>query len=795
MRTTQSVPLDDTPGPVVGSVRRPQDVRLLTGRGTYIADIHRPHMAHMAVLRSRHAHAWIVRLDASAAEKMPGVLAVVTGAEIADKVGPLPVLREGPHLKSRDYPVLPTDKVIYVGQPLAAVVAESRYLAEDALEAIAVDYEPLPVVMDVMAAMQPEAPLIHETWGDNIANALIHRPDGVEETLRGSDVVLTRTFRIGRCTALPLEGRGVVAEYDEPSGRLTLWYASQAPHLFRTYLAAMIGFPETRIHVITKDVGGGFGLKIHYYPEEVLAVLLTLRLKRPVRWIEDRLESFLGSVHAREQVIELTVGGRRDGRITAIKAKIVGDVGAHLHTKGSGPIGVTAESLVGCYDVAAYAVEAYSVVTNKVPFGSYRGFGAPQAYIALEGMLDLLAHALGLDPAELRLRNLLRPERLPHRTPLGSLLDSGDYPACLRRLLTLGKYQKLREEQVRRHRQGGKLLGVGMAVPLQMGGYGSCQEMRERLGIINGGYEAAHVRVEPTGRVTLASGLVEIGQGINTALAQLCAQELGVDIEAVDVVMGDTELTPYSAYGTAANRGAVVGGVATLQAARLVREKVLALAAHRLEAHVNDLEMSQGAVRVKGVPDRRIPLAVLARDAYMGQHLPPGMEPGLEARYLYDQEHGSWSYAAYLAVVEVDPETWTVVPREIFVVHDCGTPINPRLIEGQIRGGAVQGLGEALYEQLVYDENGQLLSGTLMDYLLPTVHEVMPIAIEHMVTPSPFSANGAKGAGDGGVVGVPAALICAVADAVRPLGIEVTQCPITPDVLSALADRAFGHHA
>ncbi len=776
---------------IVGtSVRRRQDTRLLTGKGAYVADIQRPNVAHMAVLRSRHAHARISRLDVAAVKKIPGVLDVITGADIAGRVKPLPVLREGRRLKSRDYPVLPIDKAIYVGQPIAAVVADTRYLAEDALEAIDVDYEPLPVVIDAEAAMRPGAPLIHEAWGDNIANALIHTPAGVEEALWSSDVVLTRKFRIGRCTALPLEGRGVVAEYDETSERLTLWYASQAPHLFRTYLADMIGFPENRIHVITRDVGGGFGLKVHYYPEEVLAALLTLRLKRPVRWIEDRLESFLGSVHAREQVIELTVGARKDGRLTAIKAKIIGDVGAHLHTKGSGPIGVTAENLVGCYDVTAYAVEAYSVVTNKVPFGSYRGFGAPQAYIALEGMLDLLAHALGLDPAEIRLRNLLRPDQLPHRMPLGSVLDSGDYPACVRRLLVLSKYAELRTEQARRRQSGGKLMGIGICVPFQMGGYGSCQEMRERAGIINGGYESAVVRVEPTGRVTVASGLVEMGQGINTALAQICAQELGVDVDNVDVVMGDTDLTPYSAYGTAANRGAVVGGIATLHAARLVREKILRLGAHRLEAHVDDLEILNGTVMVKGVPAMGLPLAVLARDAYMGQNLPTGMEPGLEARYLYDQQRASWSYAAYLAVVEVDPETWTIAPREIFVVHDCGTPINPRLIEGQIRGGSIQGLGEALYEQLVYDENGQLLVGTLMDYLLPTVHEVVPITIEHMVTPSPFSANGAKAAGDGGVVGVPAALICAVADAVRRLGMELTQCPVTPEVLSELADRA-----
>lgn len=766
---------------------------LLTGRGMFVADVQRPGMLHMAILRSQHAHARIVRVDASACRGLPGVALTLTAQDLRGLAKPvLPVFRQGARLKGRDYPILPTDKAIYVGQPLAAVVATSRARAEDALERMVVEYEPLPVVATIEAALAPGAPLIHEAWGDNIANGLSHETGDVAGALADAAVVLTREFRIARVSALPLEGRGVVAEYDRGTERLTVWYSSQAPHLFRTVLAAVLGFPEARIHVITREVGGGFGLKLHYHPEEVLAAVATLRLGRAVKWIEDRLESFVGSTQAREQIIELTVGAAADGKITGVRAKILGDIGAHIHTKGTGPLGATADIMTAGYGVQNYAVEMLGLVTNKPPLGAYRGFGAPQAMLAMEGMLDLVAAELKMDPATLRLRNLLRPEQFPYRNPLGSLFDSGNYPETLRRALELSGYQRWREEQQRRRANGGgPLLGIGIAFPVEIGGQGPCQRLRE-LQVMQGGYETASVRIDTTGRVTVASGIMEIGQGVNTALAQICAEELGVDVADVDVVLGDTERTPYSNYGTGASRGTVTAGIAVLQATRRLKRKVTELAAHLLEAGADDIEIENGQVKVRGAGFRAVSLGGLAEEADRGQRLPEGMEPGLDARFVYDPPQYTYTCAAHIAVVEVDPATWTVTPREYFIVHDCGTVINPRQVEGQLHGGVVGGLGEALLEELVYDENGQLLTGTLMDYLLPTVNETMPIVIDHMETPSPFSVNGTKGAAEGGIIGAPAAIVCAVSDALRPLGIEVRQCPVSPQVLFRLAEARAG---
>jgi aerobic carbon-monoxide dehydrogenase large subunit len=769
-------------------VMRKQDPALLTGRGMYVADVQRPGMLHMAIVRSRYAHARILRIDTSACRDLPSVALTLTADGLRGLAKPvLPVLRQGARLKGRDYPVLPADKAIYVGQPLAAVVATSRARAEDALEKIVVEYEPLSVVATIDAALAPGAPLIHEAWGDNIANGLSHETGDVAKALADAAVVLTREFRIARVSALPLEGRGVVAEYDQGTERLTVWYSSQAPHLFRTVLAGVLGFPESRIHVICREIGGGFGLKLHYHAEEVLAAVATLRLGRAVKWIEDRLESFVASTQAREQIIDLTVGANAEGRITAVRAKILGDIGAHIHTKGTGPLGATADMMTAGYGVPNYAVEMLGVATNKPPLGAYRGFGTPQAMLAMEGMLNLVAAELQMDPAELRLRNLLRPEQLPYRNPLGSLFDSGNYPETLRRALELSGYQRWRDEQRRRRENGGPLIGIGIAFPIEIGGQGPCQRLLE-LQVMQGGYETACVRIDATGRVTVSSGIIEIGQGVNTALAQICAEELGVDVDDVDVVLGDTERTPYSNYGTGASRGTVTAGIAVLEATRRLKRKVAELAGHLLEVSPDDIEIESGQLAVRGAAFRTVSLGGLAEEAYRGQRLPAGMEPGLEARFVYDPSHYTYTCAAHIAIVEVDPATWTVTPREYFIVHDCGTVINPRQVEGQLHGGVVGGLGEALLEELVYDEHGQLLTGTLMDYLLPTLNETMPIVIDHMETPSPFSVNGTKGAAEGGMIGAPAAIVCAVSDALRPLGIEVRQCPVSPQLLFRLAE-------
>jgi len=766
-------------------MRRQEDPRLVQGDGAYVGDLALPGLLHLAVLRSVHAHARIRGLDLTAARGMPGVV-MGFAAEDIEKLGPLPVLAHPPGQRQTGFPVLPADTVLYVGQPIAAVVAESRYVAQDALERIHVEYEPLPAVTDVIQATRAGAPRLYEDWPDNIVVSRTVGSGEPDRVFASAHTVIEADFTTPRQTAAPMEGRATCAAFDRATGRLTVWASSQAPHQFRTVLAAVLGVDEDSIRVIVPDVGGGFGVKLHYYPEEVLTCVAAMRLRRPVKWVEGRSEHFLATVHAREQRVHARAAFDERGTLLALDVHVRGDVGAHLHTKGAGPIFLGGAVLPGPYAVRHFRARLEGVVTNKVPFGAYRAFGMQQAAFVTERLMDMGAARLALDPAEIRRRNLVPAGAFPYRSAANLLYDSGNYAQALERVLRAADYDGLRAMQAR-ERAAGRLIGIGIAAYVEVTGMGPSKLMAA-MGNRQGGYETAVVRIDPSGRATVFTGIIEIGQGIRSSLAQVAAGVLTLPLDRVRVVLGDTELCPYSCYGTADSRGSVVGGAAVLEASREVRTKIARIAAHLLEASAADIELVDGECRVRGTPGRSVTVATVAREAYQGQNLPPDMDPGLEARFTYQPDNWTFPYGVHLVAVEVSRELGTVTVLSYWLAHDCGTVLNPMLVDGQIAGGVAQGIGGALLEELVYDASGQLLCGTFMDYALPIASTVPPLVVEHLETPSPHTPGGMKGMAEGGTIGAPAAIANAVADALGGAGVEagaVNFYPLTPS-------RVFG---
>ena len=758
-------------------IKRKEDRRFLTGRGRYLDDIILPGTLHMAVLRSPHAHAKITSIRIDEPENVDASL--WTSDKLEGSFEELPVLYRVAGQKSNSFPVLPRDKVVYVGQPVAIALAPSRYEAEDLLDRIHVEYEPLEVLTDVRKAIEADAPLIYPDWGDNVANRLVIKNGNPDEVFATAPHVLQEEFLISRSGAIPMEGRGVIAQYDPVSGRLTAWASTQGGHQFRTEMSKILRMDEGLIRVLTPDVGGGFGNKLHLYPEDVLACWLAIHLERPVKFVEDRRENLLSTVHSRGQVHQVAVAFDSDGKVLAVRDRILADVGAHLHTKGSGPSFLTGRMLPGAYKVANCDIEVLGVVTNKVPFGAYRGFGQPQAAAVMEQMLERIARHLGMDPAEVKLRNLIQPEDMPYRSVTGMNYDSGDYPAAFKQALELIDYHGWRKRQ-QEERAKGRLLGIGVSCYVEATGFGPSKTIA-KMGQNQGGFETAVVRMDTSGAVTVFTGLSVNGQGQETTFAQLCADVLQVDIERIRVVHGDTDLCPYSGYGTAGSRGATIGGGAILEASKKLKEKILNIASSVLEVAPEDLELMPGAVAVKGASDRRVDIRRIAHIAYSTHGLPDGMEPGLEGKYTYDPPDWTYSYAVNAAVVEVDPATgWTDI-LDFVIVHDCGTVINPTIAEGQTLGGLAQGIGGALLEEFVYDENGQLLTTTFMDYLLPSAPEMPTVRMAHRETPSPFSPGGLKGLGEGGTIAGPATIMNAVADALSIAGDKVNTLPMTPE--------------
>ena len=773
------------PGAYVGSrVKRLEDPRLVLGKGRYVADFALPAMAHMAVLRSPHAHARIRSIDVQEARRMEGVLLILTGADLHGTIPPFRVeldARIHPSFKPCDWHVLTWDKVRHVGDPVAMVVAESRYLAEDALEPIAVEYEPLEPVTEPERARTDASALVHDEWGSNVHSHTEYSTGDPDQAFAQAHLIVSERFRTNRQHALPLEPRGCMATFDQATGDLTLWTSSQMPHLVRTKLAEHLTCAESRIRVIAPDVGGGFGLKCHVFPEEVLTCLAAMRLGRPVRWLEDRRESFIGSFHAKDEIVDAEIALAENGRLVGARLRTTGDIGAYSaipFPASFEPIH-TALSFPGPYRLSAYAYSATAVATNKPTVSTYRGVGMPIGTFVMEGLLDRAARQLQIDPIEIRRRNLIRTGEFPYQSVTGAEYDVGGYHECLEKAVEILDYEKFRREQDTL-RARGICRGIGFACFNEETGLGSVHF--HHAGVPISAYEAANIKLDPSGHATVFCGTHSHGQAHETIYAQIAADELGLPLEKVTVHLGDTATTPYG-WGTWGSRAAVSGGGAVLTTAQQLAAKIRRLAGHYLEVAADDIELVDGQARVKGAPSRMITITEVARRAIFtdASQLPPGDQPGLDMTQYYDTPNATYANGTHVATVEVDVETGNVKILRYIVVGDCGRMINPMIVDGQISGGVAQGLGGALLEHLVYDDDGQLLCTSFMDYLVPTAADVPSIEIGHVETPSPIVAGGFKGAGEGGAVAPFAVIANAIADALASFAPNITQLPLSPE--------------
>ena len=755
------------------SVRRREDPRLITGHGRYVADVALPGMLHVAVHRSLHAHARVVKIDAEAARRCPGVAHVLVPADVA-ALGRLPLLVPHPSLLAPVCSeILPQEIVSYVGQPVALVVAESAAQAEDALAALRVEYDALPAVASLADALEPGGPRVHREG--NVAARFTQRVGDPAGALARADVIVRERFTLHRGAGMALETRGISARWDAPLGQMTVWSTTQSPQILRRLLARFLGLAEHAVRVVTQDIGGGFGPKGILYSEDILVPFLARALDRPVRFIETRREHLLAVTQERDQWHEVELGLTREGRIVALRDAFVHDCGAFVSWGIIVPL-ITSVSVPGPYRVPNYEVALTAVYTNKVPVTPVRGAGRPQAVFAMERMLDLAAERLGLDRLAIRERNLIQPDEFPYDVGLVSRdggprrYDSGNYPECLRRLVAAVGWDGVRAQQ-ERGRAEGRWLGMGLALFVEDTGLGP--------------YEGIRVRVDPAGQVFVFSGASSQGQSHETTLAQIVADGLSLPLERVTVVPGDTAGIPYG-VGTFASRVAVLAGTSAAQATAEVRAKALAVAASQLEAAPEDLVLEDGRIGVRGTPGRGLTLAEVATIASTprpGYAMPAGMDPGLEATAYVPVAQSTYSSGAHAAVVEVDPETGLITILRYVAVDDCGTVINPMIVEGQVHGGIAHGIGNAFLEEVVYDGAGQLMTGTLMEYALPRAGDVPSLEVHHVVTPSPLNPLGVKGAGEGGTLPAPAAIANAVADALRPLGVEVTEMPLTRERL------------
>ncbi|WP_101787640.1 xanthine dehydrogenase family protein molybdopterin-binding subunit [Nonomuraea indica] len=752
---------------------RREDARLLTGRGRYVGNVRLPGTAHAVVVRSPVAHGRLTRCDTKAAWTVEGVLDVITPADAEGMR--LPCVTLGAGQLQTSYPVLEA-AIRYAGQPLALVVARTPEAAADAARLVDLDLEELPAVIGVERALADGAPLLHPAWGTNVVTDSVLGDPDCEAAIAGAEHVVELVVSIGRASPHPLEPRGVVAAFAD--GELTIHTATQAPHHVRDHAVEALGLTHDRVRVVTGDAGGGFGGKEHLYPDEALVCLAAMRLGVPVAWTESPGDRLIATLPARAAVHRARLALDGDGRFVALHADVVGDLGAHPSNVGISPFAVTAVTLPGPYRFDRAGARLRGVVTTTTPTGSYRGFGQPEATFTRERLIDEAARRLGLDPVELRLRNLLGPDELPCTSRTWQPYDSGDYPRALRTLRDLVRPVT---------RDDGRRRGIGFSCHVESTGLGPSMEMKA-MGMLAGGFETAVLRMEPDASVVVASGVAAIGQGIETALAQLAADRVGVELDRVRVVLGDTAATPYSSIGSIASRSLAVGGGALIQAAARLREKILAIAAHRLEAAPADLEVVDSAVRVKGDPRASLTLREIATSAWRGWDLPEGASPGLEERVTYDPASSTFAYGAHAAAVAVDPETGAVEVEGYWVVNDAGVMVNPAIVEGQLRGGVAQGIGMALTEEIVYTADGQPVT----DYLLPTTREVPDIHVVTLETAAPGNPGGMKGVGEAGTIGPPAAIGNAVAAALPEIAGQVTRTPLTPETVWRLLRNAGG---
>src|SRR5713101_5302670 len=762
-------------------IKRREDPRLITGQATYVDDIKLPGMLHMAVLRSPYGHAHINSINTDAARKYPGVVAVYTAADIKGIVGniavavPLGKIAEGMGVRGP----LAEGKVRFYGDPVAFVVAEDRYTARDARDLIEVDYEPLPAVVDMEKAMQPGAPLLYEEFGTNVPFGIHPPTDDIDkafaQTLADGGVVVKQRLVNQRLAPVAMETRGVVAEMRKADKTLTVWSSSQNPHLLRNILSAQVGLPQNQVRVIVPEVGGGFGSKINIYPEEPLVAFAAMKTGHPVKWIEDRSENMAVTIHGRDQVDYAEIAATRDGKITGLKIYGISDMGAYSQLLTDViMIALGFPVATGAYDIPNVHLSADLVFTNKAPTDAYRGAGRPEATYIIERMMDLTARELGMDPAEIRRRNFLKPDQFPYKSPAGAVYDSGNYEPALDKALSLAGYQELRAEQARRRTaDNGKLMGIGISSYIEACGIGPKGSLPVGL------FESARVRIEYSGTVLVYTGSSPHGQGEETTFSQIVADEFGIPMENILIMHGDTDSTPEG-RGTYGSRTTAVGGTALYVAAQRLKEKMKTIAAHLLEASVSDVLFEDGKFSVAGSPQKSLTFNEIALAANFSNTLHPSIEPGLETTAFWEPTGNTFPFGTHICVVEVDKDTGAAEITRFVAVDDCGRQLNPMLVEGQVHGGLAQGIGQAMTEEVIYGDDGQLLTATLMDYAMPLAPELPHYETDSTVTLTPINPLGVKGVGEAGTIGSTSAVVNAICDA---LGVAHIDTPFPSEKL------------
>jgi carbon-monoxide dehydrogenase large subunit len=762
-------------------IKRKEDPRLIQGLGHYVDDFKFDGMLHMAFSRSIYAHARIKSVDVTAAKRMPGVMAVVTGAELKGKLGLVPCAAGIEGLKVPDHPCLAMDEVRYAGEPVAAVIAADRYQARDAVEKIQIDYEPLPVVVDPEKAIQPGAPLVHESLGDNIA--FVAKLEGGDwkalEAEAGLKVVKQRLVN-QRLAPVSMETRGVIASYSPGEDTLTVWSSTQIPHILKTQLAIMTGLDEARCRVIAPEVGGAFGSKLNVYGEEGVACYASRLLGKPVKWIEGRRENMLATIHGRDQINEVELYIRPDGKVAGLKCWIIADLGAYHQLLTPAIPTLTALMILGCYNIPNVYVETKGVFTNKMATDAYRGAGRPEATYIIERMMDIAAHEMQMDPAEFRMKNFPQPDEFPLALPTGVTYDTANYQKTLKKLQKVSGYAKLRREQDKLRKKG-RHLGLGLSTYVEICAMGPSSRMPA------GGWEFGSVRIDPTGKVTVLSGTSPHGQGEETTFAQIVAEGLGIPYDDVMVYHGDTGMVPMG-IGTFGSRTTAVGGTAIHNAVQKLKKKMARIAAHKLMVKPGGLVFQDAKIQTRD-GSKSIAFRDVVAEAIFAKQLPPGMQPGLAEQFVFEPPNYTFPFGAHLALVEIDPETGDIHLRGYYAVDDCGRVLNPMLVDGQIHGGLAQGIGQALWEDHVYDENGQLLTGTLMDYAIPKADRFPWFETSSMETRTPVNPLGVKGVGEAGTIGSTPAVVNAVVDALRHHGVRHVDMPLKPEKIWKLLNQ------
>ena len=757
------------------SVKRKEDPRLITGHGKYTDDVKLVGMLYLYVLRSPYAHAKINKIDVSKAKAVPGVRAVVTGAELKELVNrPMPVVAAFPGMNTSERWPLAIEKVNFAGEGVAAIVAISSAIARDAADLVDVDYEALPAVFDIEQAIESGSPVIFGEFGTNICYEAPGSSGDVEAAFQEADGTLEARFLQPRLVPNAMESRAVVADYDPSDDSLDLWVTTQSPHLQRFALSGILGIPESKLRVVAIDVGGGFGAKGNTYPEAVLAPLLSKMQGKPVKWTEERSENFVSTSHGRGQVQYVEAAYKNDGTLLGVKMRVIADLGAYPQFLSHMIPTLTPLLAPGVYKHQNLSWSTIGVYTNKTPTDAYRGAGRPEAAYLIERVMDLIGQKIGMDPIEIRRKNFIAKDAFPYVTPTGLQYDSGDYELALDRALEIAGYDDLKREQARLRVQG-EYMGIGVSMTTEICGFGPAAI----LGGL-GGYESATIRFHPTGSVTVLTGASSHGQGHETSFAQIVADDLGVPFDKINVVHGDTDIVPRG-VGTFGSRSLVVGGTSLLYAGRIIKEKAKKIAAALLETDSDRVVLEGGVWMVEDIQGKAVGWDEVAAEAYDGQKLPPDVERGLEASYFWEPPNLTFPFAAHVCVVRVDKDTGVIKITKYVAVTDCGVVINPMIVDGQVHGGIAQGIGQALLEEAVYDEEGQLLSGSFLDYSMPKAETFPMFDLDNTVTPTPHNPMGAKGIGEMGTVSATPTVVTAVVDALSPLGVTHIDIPLKPE--------------